>query len=392
PLEVLHLDEDFAAICKPPLMHVHRPEFGTKDKEFVMQKARNQLGRRIFLPHRLDRGTSGCLLLGFGPEAVKVLHQALADPRSSKTYVAIVRGSGQGFVGKGWFTVDRAIKDDKKILREASTRFLFVKGGDDPDPRCCLVLAQPSTGRFHQIRRHLNGLSHPIVGDSVHGNSRFNREVAAHRNPAPAGRLMLHCLRLSLATLPGAGSSVWKSAAGGELSSSGAAAVTAEGVYRESGIKFEHPPLVRGEGGEVNRTRGSGGGSDEAGPSQEEGKAARVDTGGAAAAGSARKGVQTPAEPKKALSEASRATLGLESARAFPAEPLLDVRGETSGGEVLPSTIQGAAAAGSSGPIDVGAGSEEGVLKGKGFRVYSEPPDDIMKFLRGMSWWEEGMI
>lgn len=43
--------------------------------------------------------------------------------------------------------VDRAIKDDKKILREASTRFLFVKGGDDPDPRCCLVLAQPSTGR-----------------------------------------------------------------------------------------------------------------------------------------------------------------------------------------------------------------------------------------------------
>lgn len=39
------------------------------------------------------------------------------------------------------------MKDDKKVLKEASTRFLFVRGGDAPDPRCCLVLAQPSTGR-----------------------------------------------------------------------------------------------------------------------------------------------------------------------------------------------------------------------------------------------------
>lgn len=44
--------------------------------------------------------------------------------------------------------VDRPIKDDKKVLREASTRFLFIRGGDAPDPRCCLVLAQPSTGRL----------------------------------------------------------------------------------------------------------------------------------------------------------------------------------------------------------------------------------------------------
>lgn len=77
----------------------------------------------------------------------QVLHQALAQPTSRKTYVALVRGSGEAHVGKGWFTIDRPIKDDKKVLREASTRFLFVRGGDTPDPRCCLVLAQPSTGR-----------------------------------------------------------------------------------------------------------------------------------------------------------------------------------------------------------------------------------------------------
>lgn len=77
----------------------------------------------------------------------QVLHQALAHPASTKTYVAVVRGSGSTHVGKGWFTVSRPVKDDKKVLREASTRFLFVRGGVAPDPRCCLVLAQPSTGR-----------------------------------------------------------------------------------------------------------------------------------------------------------------------------------------------------------------------------------------------------
>lgn len=81
----------------------------------------------------------------FIPE--QVLHRALADSASRKTYVAIVRGSGEAYVGNGWFTIDRPIKDDKKVLREASTRFLFVRGGTAPDPRCCLVLAQPSTGR-----------------------------------------------------------------------------------------------------------------------------------------------------------------------------------------------------------------------------------------------------
>jgi len=88
-----------------------------------------------------------CTAFADGITNQQVLHQALAHPASTKTYVAVVRGSGEAHVGRGWFTVSRPVKDDKNVLREASTRFLFVRGGDAPDPRCCLVLAQPSTGR-----------------------------------------------------------------------------------------------------------------------------------------------------------------------------------------------------------------------------------------------------
>eukprot|EP00752_Nemacystus_decipiens_P004799 g4367.t1 len=365
PLDILHGNKDFAAVYKPPLMHVHRPEFGSKDEEFVMQKARNQLGRRIYLPHRLDRGTSGCLLVGFSPEAGKVLHRALANPTSTKTYAAIVRGSGEGYVGKGWFTVDRAIKDDKKVLREASTRFLFVRGGNAPDPRCCLVLAQPSTGRFHQIRRHLNGISHPVVGDSVHGSSRFNRELVSHpTNPAPAGRLLLHCLRLELPTLPNAGSPAWRT---------GAAAASDQqlgGRGRRRGDGSEKAPQAGEDNGEPRLHKVSGGDwfsdSDDGWTPRAESNEEALDS------------------DKLRVSAASGGRLS----RQDPQSPTsLSVVTQRGGAALSASPIATKKATG-----EVGGSDEAEWLKVEGLDVYAEPPDDMLAFLRGMSWWEEGMI
>lgn len=249
--------------------------------------------------------------------------------------------------------------------------------------------------RFHQIRRHLNGLSHPIVGDSVHGSSRFNREVAAHRNPAPAGRLMLHCLRLSLPTLPDAGSRAWRSAAGGELSSSVAAAA-AEGVSPENGETSENVRAGQEMVGEINGASCGGSESQEAGLSQGEGRSARVDAGGAATPGSKPTEGNVPTAQKHAISEASESIVEGSPepgpARTFSAEPDVYVRAEKSGVGVSPSTVQDATAAASGGPVGNDAGSEKELLEGTGFGVYSEPPNDMMEFLRGMSWWEEGMI
>lgn len=69
-------------------------------------------------------------------------------------------------------------------------------------------LSHLAPGRLHQIRRHLKGLGHPVVGDSVHGESRFNRDIVKDHG-APAGRLLLHCLRIHLPTLRRPGSDIW---------------------------------------------------------------------------------------------------------------------------------------------------------------------------------------
>jgi tRNA pseudouridine65 synthase len=83
------------------------------------------------------------------------------------------------------------MKDTKGILREAHTDARVIATCEDP--RCSLVLATPRTGRFHQIRRHLRDLSHPVLGDGVHGDSRVNRWWRENRG---LGRLALHNLSL----------------------------------------------------------------------------------------------------------------------------------------------------------------------------------------------------
>jgi 23S rRNA-/tRNA-specific pseudouridylate synthase len=106
---------------------------------------------------------------------------------------------------RGWFAVDRPIKDERGVERNATTYFNFLAGQDNggllqlnaTKARASLVLARPQTGRWHQVRRHLNGLSHPILGDTTHGSSQTNREWKETRN-MPGERTCLHLAHLVL--------------------------------------------------------------------------------------------------------------------------------------------------------------------------------------------------
>jgi Pseudouridylate synthases, 23S RNA-specific len=131
----------------------------------------------------------------------------MASPEATKTYVALVRGEGilrgVDMKQKGWFEVSRPIKDEDGVEKDATTLFNFVAGQPETNengidrPRMSLVLARPKQGRWHQIRRHLNGLSHPILGDTTHGASKVNREWKEKRN-LPGERICLHMARLQL--------------------------------------------------------------------------------------------------------------------------------------------------------------------------------------------------
>lgn len=211
-----------------------------------------KMKRRVNLVHRLDRGASGALLFAFADEhedeheeeiqdnailqenkgtkeeeeaaasnekiyknrvqkgATAALQEQMNRPTSRKTYVALVRGEGilggEDLKQKGWFEVHRPIKDEKGKLNDATTSFYFVAGqtpNHDNDesiimqPRISLVLARPQHGRWHQIRRHLNGLSHHILGDRTHGCSKTNKEWKEKRN-LPGERVFLHLARLQI--------------------------------------------------------------------------------------------------------------------------------------------------------------------------------------------------
>lgn len=208
-VEFVEQTEHYLVVSKPASVVCHHSDWtgSRKSNEVPMlQRIRVALDRKINLVHRLDRGASGCLLVTYSNDgnSTAVFQRSMSENHANKTYIALVRGEGilhgRDFRKEGWFLVDRPIKDENGELKEARTLFRFIAGQDDANgtrPRASLVLARPLTGRWHQIRRHLNGLSHPILGDSTHGNSRTNREWRSQRGLANE-RTCLHLVRLQL--------------------------------------------------------------------------------------------------------------------------------------------------------------------------------------------------
>ena len=207
-LEILYQDEWLVAVNKPSGWLVHRSWLDRDEKVVVMQTVRDQIGQHVFTAHRLDRPTSGVLLMGLSSEAGRLLAQQFEQHQIQKRYHAIVRG---------WLTdsatldyplveeldkiADRFARDDKgpqpavTDYRGMATTELPVATSKFPTTRYSLVELLPKTGRKHQLRRHLAHLRHPIIGDSKHGDLRQNRSAAEHFG---CNRLMLHASELRL--------------------------------------------------------------------------------------------------------------------------------------------------------------------------------------------------
>eukprot|EP00536_Pseudo-nitzschia_multiseries_P012866 jgi/Psemu1/320350/estExt_fgenesh1_pm.C_5120017 len=222
---ILDRGTNHLVVSKPPAVLCHRSDWSGSGKNRnkrgppevpMLQRAREAVGERVNLVHRLDRGASGCLLLSLAKSdhgdgnATAVLQESMTQSSSThKTYLALVRGEGilkeRDFRTEGWFEVSRPIKNEAGVLKNATSYFRFIVGqgsGDQGDrPRASLVLARIKTGRWHQIRKHLNGLSHPIIGDSTHGNSKTNREWREKWGLQPE-RTCLHLLKLELPPTP----------------------------------------------------------------------------------------------------------------------------------------------------------------------------------------------
>ncbi|MCG8275322.1 pseudouridine synthase [Stenotrophomonas sp. NLF4-10] len=198
PLPLLYQDPWLAVVDKPAGLMVHDSKLARGEDDFLADRLREQLGRPIFLVHRLDRATSGCLLLAFDRDTASALGKTLMGGEVEKDYLAICRG----WPAEEAFTVDHDLDGGpgKPVKKQAITHFQRLSTGELPVPsngfetsRYALLRCQPQTGRFRQIRRHLKHVFHHLIGDTSHGDGRHNRTFRMHG----VHRMLLHAQRLA---------------------------------------------------------------------------------------------------------------------------------------------------------------------------------------------------
>ena len=188
-LTVLHRDADILVVDKPAGVAVHQAPGAGRTLEPALDRLRFGLPLPPVPAHRLDRDTSGCLVLGRHRAALAELNRLFAARAVAKLYWAVVEGDMAGEEGR----VDHALKEvvrggvrtvvvDRRG-RPATTLWRVLGRGDG---RSWLAL-EPATGRMHQLRVHCAALGHPVVADPLYG-----------RPGLPGERLHLHARAVRL--------------------------------------------------------------------------------------------------------------------------------------------------------------------------------------------------
>lgn len=194
PLTILYQDDDLAVVVKPCGMVVH-PAAGNEDGTLVnaLLHHLDSLGGiggelRPGIVHRLDKDTSGLLLVAKNDAAQLALSRQLQDRLMEKHYRALVDGVMREDAGRVDAPIGRSRKDRKKMAvepdgREAVTDWRVLARGRS----VTLLDVHILTGRTHQIRVHMKHIGHPVCGDPIYGSPRGAR----------VPRLMLHAYSLT---------------------------------------------------------------------------------------------------------------------------------------------------------------------------------------------------
>lgn len=203
PLAVLHDDPDIAVVDKPAGMVVH-PAAGHDRGTLVNALLHHVTGlsgiggvQRPGIVHRLDRGTSGLMVVAKHDAAHAELSRQFADREVDKAYL----GLAWGLLNAGR-RIDAPLGRDPVHRRRISTRARRARSavtritGAERLRGLTLVTIAIATGRTHQIRVHLASIGHPIVGDALYGGVR-RRLAADHRALASLERPFLHAWRLA---------------------------------------------------------------------------------------------------------------------------------------------------------------------------------------------------
>ena len=171
PLDVLYRDERLAVISKPEGMMVHRTKIASRETVFLVDIARAQFASRIYPVHRLDRGTSGAMLIAFDAQTARALGEEMMAGAISKTYLALCRGwiEEETLVDKPLGAVkDDLIAEGAEELKPARTRIVPLFRTEVP------VACSPYES---------------LIGDATYGKGPLNRALSEYFGGA---RLYLH--------------------------------------------------------------------------------------------------------------------------------------------------------------------------------------------------------
>lgn len=189
-MEILYADDWIAAVSKPGGLAVHRGWDRSRDNAMV--RVRDALGRYVWPLHRLDRPASGVLLFGLDRDTARAMHDKFARGDVRKRYLALVRGNAPE---SG--VIDRPLRrtpDGPRVPSVTEYRRVCAIDRSDLERIYSLMEAWPRTGRLHQIRRHFQHISHPLIGDVRYGRGEHNR---LFRERFGLQRLFLHACEVT---------------------------------------------------------------------------------------------------------------------------------------------------------------------------------------------------
>jgi len=198
---ILHEDLDLIVLNKPSGVAVHGGSGVDHGVIEILRSIRPEQ-RYLELVHRLDRATSGCLLIAKKRSRLRQLHELLRNNQLEKTYIALVAGhwpKRKQHVNAP--LLKNELKSGERISKvsaegkSAITRFRVIQQFEDTT----LVEARPVTGRTHQIRVHAQHTGHPIIGDERYGDDRINKMMRRKG----IKRLFLHASKLVVPAIDG---------------------------------------------------------------------------------------------------------------------------------------------------------------------------------------------
>jgi 23S rRNA pseudouridine1911/1915/1917 synthase len=205
-VRVVWFDDELIVVDKPAGLVVH-PGAGNRSGTLVhgllarfpdlQELATGDDEDRPGIVHRLDKGTSGLLVVARNPRSKAHLVRQLSDREMVRRYVALVHGTMEADAGLIDAPLGRSDLDPTRMrvqagARQARTRYEVRERYTEPES-ATLLDCRLETGRTHQIRVHLASIGHPVVGDDRYGSRRSGRRLTL-----PAGRPFLHAAALSL--------------------------------------------------------------------------------------------------------------------------------------------------------------------------------------------------